>query len=145
LKKNFRFLLLFITSISKFIVDFGKAENERMKSKWRKYTSVFLASVFLILSFTVEFAHQHSSSQTSLLLKHECECEISADEKNSVQTGNNLCFSCVYSKTTVVLNSCVQPSQIFVSNQILQLAEEQALLSYIGSLFNNRAPPQAIS
>ena len=116
-----------------------------MNGKWRKNTAVFLAYVFFVLSFTVEFAHQHTYSQTSLLIRHECECEIYADEKNSVQNGGNVCFSCVYSKTPVVLNTGFQPSQTFVSNQILQPIEEQALLGYIGSLFNNRAPPQIIS
>ena len=116
-----------------------------MSSKWRKNTAVFLACVFIVLSFTVEFAHQHTYSQASLLLSHECKCEIYADEKNAVQNGGNVCFSCVYSKTPVVVNTSFHPSQTFVSKQILQPIEDQAFLNYIGSLFNTRAPPKIIS
>jgi len=116
-----------------------------MKSKWKKDTAVFLAWIFFVLSFTVEFAHQHTYSQTSLLISHECECEIYADEKNSVQNGGNLCFSCVYSKTPVVLNTGFQPSQSFNASQLLRAIEELVLPSQTVLLFNNRAPPKIIS
>ena len=116
-----------------------------MKGKWRKNTAVFLAWVFFVLSFTVEFAHQHTYSQTSLLLSHKCECEIYADDKNSVQNGSNLCFSCVYSKTSVVLKTSIQSSKSLDTNQNLKAIEELVLPSQTGSLFNNRAPPQIIS
>lgn len=139
-----RFCLLFISAIFKFISAFKK-QRKNMNSKWKKNIAVFLACVFFVLSFTVEFAHQHTYSQTSLLIRHECECEIYADEKNSVQNGSSICFSCVYSKTPIVLNTGLQPSQTFVSNQILQPIEEQAHRNPHSSLFNNRAPPQAIS
>ncbi|MCH8872847.1 hypothetical protein IH824_08765 [candidate division KSB1 bacterium] len=116
-----------------------------MNGKWRKNTAVFLACVFFVLSFSVEFAHQHGYSQASLLIRHECECEIYADEKNSIQNGSNVCFSCVYSKIPVVLNTSFQPSQSLDTNQTLQAIEELVLPSQTGSLFNTRAPPQAIS
>jgi len=116
-----------------------------MKGKWRKKTAVLLAGVFFVLSFSVEFAHQHGYSQTSLLLSHECKCEIYADEKSSVKNGSNVCFSCVYSKIPVVLNTSFQPSQSLDTSQTLRAIEELALPNYIGSLFNKRAPPQTIS
>ena len=116
-----------------------------MNSKWRKNTAVFLTCVFLVLSFTVEFAHQHDYSQTSLLISHECECKIYADDKNSVQNGGSVCFSCVYSKTPVVLNTSFHPSQSLDTSQNPGAIEELILPGQTGSLFNNRAPPQAIS
>ena len=116
-----------------------------MNGKWRKNTAVFLACVFFVLSFSVEFAHQHTYSQTSLLILHERECEIYSDEKNSIQNGSNVCFSCVYSKTPVVLNPGFQPSQSLDTSQNPGAIEELVLPSQTGSLFNTRAPPQAIS
>ena len=116
-----------------------------MKGKWRKNTAVFLACVFFVLGFTVEFAHHHIYAQSSLLISHECDCEIYADEKNAVQNAGNVCFACVYSKNPVVLNTGFQPSKRIVTNQILRPIEELVLKSHTGSLFNNRAPPQSIS
>lgn len=116
-----------------------------MIAKWQKNTVILLVGTFFILSFTAEFAHRHTYSQTSTLIVDDCKSEIHADEKNSAQKIFKICFSCVYSQTPVVLSISFQLSEGLASCQVLKSTIDQPQISFFGSLFDSRAPPQNLS